>query len=53
LNAALVQKLDELAGDLFLGEFFGEAGSDKAAKDKGYYGRRQRSDRPANAPARF
>lgn len=37
LNAALVQKLDELAGDLFLGEFFGEAGSDKAAKDKGYY----------------
>lgn len=29
--------LEEIGGDLFLGEYFGEAGSDKAAKDKGYY----------------
>lgn len=37
LSAELVRGIEEIAGDLFLGEFFGEAGSDKAAKDKGYY----------------
>lgn len=37
LNAKLVKMLEEIGGDLFLGEYFGEAGSDKAAKDKGYY----------------
>lgn len=37
LDAELVGGMEKIAGDLFLGEFFGEAGSDKAAKDKGYY----------------
>lgn len=37
LNAELVKMLESIGGDLFLGEYFGEAGSDKAAKDKGYY----------------
>lgn len=37
LNEKLVRGIEKIAGDLFLGEFFGEAGSDKAAKDKGYY----------------
>ena len=37
LNAELVAKLETIAGDLFIGEIFGEAGSDKAAKDVGYY----------------
>lgn len=37
LNEKLVRGIEKIAGDLFLGEFFGEVGSDKAAKDKGYY----------------
>ena len=37
LNASLVRGIEKIAGELFIGEFFGEAGSDKAAKDKGYY----------------
>lgn len=33
----LIEKIEEVAGEYFLGEFFGEAGSDKAAKARGYF----------------
>lgn len=36
-DAEMVAKINEIAGDLFLGEFFGETGTNIAAKDKGYY----------------
>ena len=36
-DAEMVKKIKEIAGDLFLGEFFGETGTNIAAKDKGYY----------------
>ena len=37
LNAELVEKIKNIAGDLFLGEYFGETGTNLAAKDRGYY----------------
>ncbi len=37
LNECIVSKVKEIAGEYFLGEIFGEAGSDKAAKAKGYF----------------
>lgn len=33
----IIREVKEIAGDLFLGEMFGEIGSEKAAKDKGYF----------------
>ncbi len=37
LNAELVANIERIAGDYFLGEYFGEYGTNQAAKDKGYY----------------
>lgn len=36
-DAEMVAKLKGIAGDLFLGEYFGETGTLQAAKDAGYY----------------
>lgn len=33
----LAARIEEIAGEYFLGEFMGEAGSDKAAKARGYF----------------
>lgn len=37
LDNGLAQKIEDIAGQYFLGEFMGEAGSDKAAKARGYF----------------
>lgn len=37
LNAELVEKIKRASGEYFLGEMFGETGTNVAAKDKGYY----------------
>lgn len=37
LNKEVVAVTKEIAGEYFLGEIFGEAGSDKGAKSKGYF----------------
>lgn len=47
ISPALCQKLKEIGGDLFLGEVYGEAGSEVGAKDKGYF---TENRRPNHAP---
>ena len=37
LNVEIVQKVRKIAGKYFLGEIFGETGSDRGAKAKGYF----------------
>lgn len=37
LTKEIIKNVKEIAGEYFLGEIFGEAGSDKAAKAKGYF----------------
>ncbi len=37
LNERIVKKIKEIAGEYFLGEIMGEAGSDRGAKAKGYF----------------
>ncbi len=44
LDKELVREIKEIAGDLFLGEMFGEIGSEKLAKDEKYFAQRPGSD---------
>lgn len=37
LTKEIIDQVKEIAGEYFLGEIFGEAGSDKAAKARGYF----------------
>ena len=47
ISPALCQKLRSIAGDLFMGEVYGESGSEVGAKDKGYF---TENRRPNHAP---
>ncbi len=38
-DADIIKGINDIAGDLFLGEMFGEIGCMKMCKDKGYFGR--------------
>ncbi len=41
---SLLEKIKSISGELFLGEVFGEAGSEVGAKDKGYFTEGRRPD---------
>ena len=47
ITPELCSSLREIAGDLFLGEVYGESGSEVGAKDKGYF---TENKRPNHAP---
>lgn len=47
ISPALCERLKQIGGELFLGEVYGEAGSEVGAKDKGYF---TENRRPNHAP---
>lgn len=51
LTAEIVKNVKEIAGDLFLGEMFGEIGSQLVAKDYGYFGSQQKFERCHSLPS--
>lgn len=50
ITPELYQKIHKISGDLFLGEVYGEAGSESGAKDKGYFAECRRTNHAPMPP---